>query len=72
MVATVMVIHTITTDITTLLPDIMEMAGIMVTTAIIIETISITTMIMVYLTIMTIIITQEEKYMYKEETPLLR
>lgn len=62
MAAMVMVTHTITTVITTLLPDIMAVAGIMVMTGIIIETISITTMIMVCLTIMTIIITPEEKY----------
>ena len=54
--------HIITTDITTPLPDIMEMEDIGVMTAIIIETILITTMIMVCLTIMTIIITPEEKY----------
>ncbi len=65
MVATVMVMvtHTITMDIITHLPDITVMAGIMVMTAIIIETTSITTMIMVCLTIMTLIITPEEKYM---------
>lgn len=54
--------HIITTDITMLLPDITEMADIGVMTAIIIETILITTMIMVCLTIMTVIITPEEKY----------
>lgn len=53
----------ITTDITTLLPDITEAADIGVMTAITIETMLITTMIMVFLTIMTIITTPEEKYM---------
>jgi hypothetical protein len=53
----------ITTDITMLLPDITEAADIGGMTAIIIETMLITTMIMVFLTIMTIIITPEEKYM---------
>jgi hypothetical protein len=63
MVVMDMVIPIITTDITTLLPDITELAGIMVMMAIITETTLITTMITACLIIMIIIITPEEKSM---------
>jgi len=53
----------ITTDITMLLPDIMEVAGIGVMTAIITEIMSIITMITACLIIITIITIPEEKYM---------
>jgi hypothetical protein len=56
-----MVIPIITTDITMLLPDITELAGITVMMAIITEITLITTMIMECLIIMIIIITPEEK-----------
>lgn len=58
-----MEIPIITTDITMHLPDITEMEDIMVMTAIITETMLITTMIMEFLITMTIIITPEEKSM---------
>lgn len=61
-VIVVMEIHTIITDITMHLPDIMEMEDTMVMMAIIIEITLIIIMIMVFLTIMIITITPEEKY----------
>lgn len=49
------------------LPDIMEAVDIGAMTAIITETTLITTMIMEFLIITTIIITPEEKCMWKED-----